>query len=541
MKLKNCAHALELLQRTDPLIAAEAIDQHITITHQPGGMASLTAGEDPPWNITITVDSNGILQTKGDTFQLVNMTLPNPALIGRETPEGTLGIKHLIRSIANNRIATLLTELYEVQYANAFALWQVGNAVTQWTNKMPRQTATRIRAATRYAEFENAVRQLLNQDAWNLAKDNKGKTFPKRYNRAITAAAALQDLAHTNPGAASWIISQDQPAILMSHPSEVVHKVKDRASKAGVESRYWKTLTNMSTATMELLLQKHVPQYATALIINACGDVQCLPNKQQAANAVTIFCICRRKADLIRPPQLHELPEATRARERLRHIIRLIMKPGGPDTDLTTDFATLSYVMDYTANLIDTDQDITAQSYNGLMKAARRWHQTEQQAIAAALVQEQIDRQAGWFPCWNSLVDTTTIPNPQDPEQPDITVVPLTTTHALLEEGRHMKHCVAVYTNSCTDGQARIFSIRQGTATLATTELALKAGKWHVAQTRAWRNGEASERAHHAVKILVRAYRQRWAETHNTPKRHHAWLQHPETGETKAFLSPKKT
>ena len=78
MKLKNCAHALELLQRTDPLIAAEAIDQHITITHQPGGMASLTAGEDPPWNITITVDSNGILQTKGDTFQLVNMTLPNP-------------------------------------------------------------------------------------------------------------------------------------------------------------------------------------------------------------------------------------------------------------------------------------------------------------------------------------------------------------------------------------------------------------------------------------------------------------------------------
>ena len=153
-------------------------------------------------------------------------------------------------------------------------------------------------------------------------------------------------------------------------------------------------------------------------------------------------------------------------------------------------------------NLIDNNMDITAQTYPGLLKAARRWHQADLQAAAARRVQEQIDQQEGWFASWNSLLDTVTIPDPSNSDVPPTTAVALTNTPALLEEGDHMRHCVGMYTTQCTRGRSRIFSIRQGTDTLATTELVMRSGRWQPAQTRALKNGQPTPAAHRAPQVL---------------------------------------
>ena len=290
---------------------------------------------------------------------------------------------------------------------------------------------------------------------------------------------------------------------------------------------------------MELLLQRHIPQYATGIIINACGDVQCSPNKTQVNNALTIFGLSRSKSDHITQPRRNEPPINSRARQRLRHLLRLIVKPGGPENSLIDNWVPTNYLVDYVANLMDNDQDVTAQTYKGLLKAARRWHQAEQQELAAAKVQEQIDRQDGWFPCWNSLLDTITMPDPCDPAMPDITIVPLTSTPDLLAEGKHMRHCVATFTSQCTRGSSRIFSIRQDNTTIATTELVLRSGRWQPAQTRAWKNQEPPDAAHHAAQALAQAYQERWKEAGKP--RHHNWVQHPQTGETKRRLNAHTT
>jgi hypothetical protein len=51
------------------------------------------------------------------------------------------------------------------------------------------------------------------------------------------------------------------------------------------------------------------------------------------------------------------------------------------------------------------------------------------------------------------------------------TVVPLTTSKMLREEGRKMHHCVANYDRYCQDGRCEIFSIRKANKPLATFEV----------------------------------------------------------------------
>ena len=72
---------------------------------------------------------------------------------------------------------------------------------------------------------------------------------------------------------------------------------------------------------------------------------------------------------------------------------------------------------------------------------------------------------------------TMSILDPDGPGLPEISIVPLCSTPELPKEGRHMRHCVGTYTYKCSNGASRIFSIRQGDATIATTELSLRGGR----------------------------------------------------------------
>ena len=535
MTISDQHQAADLLNSIDPLQAAEVIEGHITVTHQPGVMASINATGYPILDLEVMLRPHGsILLISRQLPNTATITLPNPALTGRQTPEGTLGIKQLIQLNVLDHITRMICEQHGLEYSSQ-TYWKVWPPLAQWTRRMPQKTSRRIRAATQYAELENAVRQLLNAQAWETAQNSAGKVHLNRYNRATAGANAISQLAEDNPGAASWIISQNKaPTGTFNHPGQIVRQVQDRAERAGVEPRYWKTLSRMNPGAMEILMQSHTPQYAAGIVINACGDIQCSPNKLQIDNALMLFGLCRSKSNCITRPVRNEPAINTSARQRLRHVLRLIMKPGGPAESFIRDWLTTNYTADYVVNLIDNDMDITAQTYMGLLKAARRWHQADMQTAAARKVQEQIDRQEGWFASWNSLLDTVAMEDPATPDGPSINAVALTTTPALLKEGSHMKHCVGMYTTQCSRGSSRIFSIRQGKDTLATVELVLRSGRWQPAQTRAWKNHQPPPVAHQAAQALAHAYQARWKETE--APRHHNWLQHPQTSDIKRHL-----
>ena len=236
MSILDRNHATALLKTIDPLQAAEVIQDHITITHQPDIMASINATGHPILNLEVQLRPQGsVLLISCQLQNTATITLPNPALTGKHTPEGTLGLKNLIQTNVVDRITRLICNLHGLQYSHESCrkLW---SPFSQWTKRMPQKTSRRIRGATQYAEMENAVRQLLNAQAWETARNIAGKVYVNRYNRTTAGAGAINQLAANNPGAASWIISQNKaPTGTFNHPGQIVREVQDRAQKAGIE------------------------------------------------------------------------------------------------------------------------------------------------------------------------------------------------------------------------------------------------------------------------------------------------------------------
>ena len=170
MEIKTAQQAFRLLEDTDPEKIALAVEDYIAVTTDPGLSAAIRTTSDPvglyhgakPRNEILTVKllPSVILEITGSLVQPGNITLPNPALRGRQTPEGTLGIKHLIRSSVTDQVTRMLCDTHGV-HRSQHLHWCVSDILGSWTKKMPRALSARIRGATRYAQMEDAVRALL--------------------------------------------------------------------------------------------------------------------------------------------------------------------------------------------------------------------------------------------------------------------------------------------------------------------------------------------------------------------------------------------
>lgn len=107
---------------------------------------------------------------------------------------------------------------------------------------------------------------------------------------------------------------------------------------------------------------------------------------------------------------------------------------------------------------------------------------------------------------WHSLVSEF--------EQGGFTVVPLTDSVQLHEEGRRMHHCVSTYANRCADGDSRVFSLRRGTSRVATLELAReskgKSVSWRINQVRGHCNSAVSASVTKLAQEVLARYRAAW-------------------------------
>ena len=73
-----------------------------------------------------------------------------------------------------------------------------------------------------------------------------------------------------------------------------------------------------------------------------------------------------------------------------------------------------------------------------------------------------------------------------------------------------MDHCVGNYWQDCRRGNSRIFSLRRGGITIATTELTRRSGRWQAIQTRGPHNHPPAQTTIEAARTLADEYQIRW-------------------------------
>ena len=109
---------------------------------------------------------------------------------------------------------------------------------------------------------------------------------------------------------------------------------------------------------------------------------------------------------------------------------------------------------------------------------------------------------------WDSLLDTIAIG--------DLTIMPLTDSAQLREEGESMKHAVAYYDFFCQQGISRIFSIRRDEERIATGELRLREDRWTVSQVRAAFNRKPPKDADEAMEQIAVRYNEAYQDLQET-------------------------
>jgi hypothetical protein len=104
-------------------------------------------------------------------------------------------------------------------------------------------------------------------------------------------------------------------------------------------------------------------------------------------------------------------------------------------------------------NQVVLDHNQRKAGWDWFMRQQEEWHRT-----ASDKAKSKVENDS-----WDSALGEI--------EYKGYNIIPLMTTHQLIDEGKEMHHCVGSYANRCLDGYIRIFSIRKGDAKVATMEL----------------------------------------------------------------------
>ena len=525
-------NTIQLIMRCDLDLAIREVEQTIEVSTTPGQQVTIRGKTHGKYCAQVELMPDGQVSFSSNKIVQGRFYLPNPAMLGAERLIEKTSLQSFVYYTAEQVMTQNIARQLNITL-DGINQWTIRTATKKVARRNSLQTLRKIQGKHLITQFQDEVRQLLDEAAWQLASNSIGQVTVDRYNQAIVNKTAIQKLAKTNPGATAWLLHQ--PSIeKYNHPGQIIEKVKPDLLKAGLESRHWKATVHTPQEAFEPLLQKYIPKYAAALILNGCGDAGQTPTAEQTSVACDLFMRCRRLR-AINAPKRNEEPVQAIARENLRRVVAIIVKTR---TTNAMPFATdrdVNEIADYLDMCFAQDRHLTAKTYNGLMKTVHRWHQQLRNHRAEAHIQRELDQRDGWLPAWNSLVDEFQVP--QDDDKP-ITIVPLVNAAELIQEGSTMKHCVGTYYRHCVEGRTRIFSIRRGELTLATAEISHNNGRWQSVQIRAINNQPPADAARKAAQLTAARYNEAWLTTKaQDPQPHSDWMLKPDTGETKPSIA----
>ena len=301
----------------------------------------------------------------------------------------------------------------------------------------------------------------------------------EQHNAALTAGAALEDLAGTNPGAAAYLIGCHPEKIReLRHPGQLVTVAKKNLPRRNPE-RIWKRIAGAEPEAIDILAQENPerkPRYGLQAHLLA-------PAAAEAANMAGTGRLNRDQARMLR--------QTVGSRQQPRNqgyevFLSLCMKE--PLKALETPAEAMRQAEDYCRNAAPT-----ARTLGGLLKASRRWHL----GISRRRIKDLVGNRKKLV--WESVIGETQV-------RKNITAVPLNGTMELAEESKRMGHCVYTYDAKCYSGNARIFHLSTG----ATCELRMEEGRWSAGETRRENNTAPTEKDEEAARRLAEIYHEAW-------------------------------
>ena len=529
---ENTKAVLGLMSTLNPGIVIERVDATLKVEGTEGHSAKMSirlGGSLLEKTLRLSVERlpDGTIATDSNQVNPKLIMLPDPSKKGSKTYQRSLGIQFYRNQEMKEVLVKVMDEQFPENMTDGLRGAIRSRAASIWASRLPKDTAFLTKGDDKFTGMEDLVRSLLDQKIWDIAKDRTGRVRPERYNRAVQSTGALEDLRETNPGAFTWAMddqaTDDQP---YEHPGELIRDVRPRMEKYGVERRFWRAISQMPTETLAPVIEKALPRYMMAIVLNACGEAQVVPSKERMKQAVKMLEHMRRRSETLRKPTKNEPDTAPAARESARKILRLTFQQ--EDGKATLAREDIQHIADYAVNEMDNEQPVQSTTWGGLKKASERWVREINRQTLQENIERKLREQQGWLQEWNSLVGTTTFWTKSGRE---ILISPLVNPVMLLEEGKAMEHCVGTYDRDCIAGKSRIFGLSEGHRRQGTTELAMRNGRWKAVQTRSFKNHPAPEPALEAAAALAEAYQREWEGTPETMGRHRTWLFSPESGE----------
>ena len=331
------------------------------------------------------------------------------------------------------------------------------------------------------------IASLLDPQHYRTAQTIAGSASLKAYNVTASNHQCLADLARSNPGAASWLLIREElPAHPVKHPGQLVSQVKSSMLKAGLEPRNWRFTATLPHQVM-VPLAKRATNTNAALILNAAARVNSRPHPD-VAHALSAL--------LEPPPQFHltntpasppdnTVTLANNAKfvsiscQESARILRQIPELHQPDLQ-----EALPSLRDYVNHLSSDNQQLTATTWGGLIKASDKWHRQDAIRQRDITWNQYLQASDGHYLAWHSALPTVRVGA--------YTITPLTDEKQLHFEAAYMDHCVYRYGKDCASGRSRIFSISKDNSKVATTQITNHNGKWTHSQTRGKHNHQAN-------------------------------------------------
>lgn len=379
-------------------------------------------------------------------------------------------------------------------------------------------------------QMHEAMKSLVDLEAWTITGQLSIQTTPALYNMAATLNRHIPHLNQTNPGALIWAFTQTEPTGTIRHPGQLITMVKESMANHGLETRNWKFAATLHPDIMDTIT-RGAPRTAATILLNAMARNQATRN--ETPNTTVLRSMATELIpDLLEHEEQPAYPRTTTANTQTlaslmcqeSHNIATTPASRGQHALLNE----AQDIKDYVKAMNLQGIQIRSTTWNGIVQASNRWHRQLRREEMLHQWNMTIEQRQGWYHAWDSAIAETQVG--------EYTVTPLTDEKQLLQESTAMDHCVFDYASTCAKGQSRIFSITAHGQRIATSQIRQDtSNNWRVAQTRGPHNDPVPRDIERLMKQVLNLYQQEYdkpQQGRTGPGGPAHWYVNQETGQT---------
>ncbi len=328
-------------------------------------------------------------------------------------------------------------------------------------------------------ELEREFLALLDGVDYQPRPNRPGIAQRQRY--ANLRAEADVNVDHPGHLASSFNFPEEATTFVFP---DIIKMVKTHLDNIGLTSAGWRYLLKLSPRSVQMIINFTGGRDLVPLLnwLAAVGVVPRYSLIKPILRNTMIICKTDDFTAVMRAGLLHAQKMRTGVRSFFDNQMHLVLDwfdKAGPAR--TVEISEQFYgrggvgVATRQCNQVPLDNNQRKASWDWFMRQQEAWHR-DAAAREAVRVREEAAKLKGKSnnESWESALPTEFVLKGavNGKIQDKYRVIPLTSTYALIDEGKDMHHCVASYARNCLDGLSRIFSIRGiNGEKLATLEL----------------------------------------------------------------------